>query len=278
MTWKRTMVETSRGTFEVFEKGQGRPLAVTHLYSEFNETGDYFAGAFVESHHVYLINLKECGSSDKASAPHELTMLESVLDLEAIRSTLGYESWDFAGHSTGGMLACVYGIYFSGSLDTLIIANAAAREYMTFSKDCIYNESHPEFHNMQSMIEGLKKEDLSSEARKELTVERTKLSLWKPQNYERYFNQGIEKEMSAVRMNFFSRELHTFDVTRKLKLIDAEVMVVSGAHDVQCPPSYSEEIAEAIPGAVHHRFLESNHYPHLEERLKYRQMITDYFD
>lgn len=278
MTWKRTMVETSRGTFEVFEKGQGSPLAVTHLYSEFNETGDYFAEAFVETHKVYLINLKECGRSDKASSPHEMTMLESVLDLEAIRIELGYECWNFAGHSTGGMLAVVYGIYFSESLDTLVIANAAAREYMTFSKDCIYNESHPKFDRMQSLIEQLKKQDLSDEERKELTVERTKLSLWNPQNYDHYFHTSIEKKMSAVRMNFFARELHTFDVMRKLALITAKTIVISGSYDVQCPPTYSEEIAEGISGAVLHRFLQSNHYPHLEEGQKFKQVIKAHFD
>ncbi|WLR46459.1 alpha/beta hydrolase [Halobacillus litoralis] len=273
MTWRRTMVKTDRGTFEVFEKGQGSPLAVTHLYSEFNETGDYFAEAFVESHKVYLINLKECGRTDKAISPHELTMLDSVLGLEAIRKALGYECWSFAGHSTGGMLAVVYGIYFSASLESLVIANAAAREYMTFSEGCIYNEAHPKFDEMQSLIEQLKKQDLSEAKRKELTVERTKLSLWKPQNYEHYFDRPIEKKMSAVRMNFFARELHTFDVTRKLGLITAKTVVISGQYDVQCPPSYSEEIAESIPGALHIQFHQSNHYPHLEEEQKFKQVI-----
>ncbi|MBX0358501.1 alpha/beta fold hydrolase [Halobacillus sp. Nhm2S1] len=278
MSWKQTMVETARGTFEVFEKGQESPLAVTHLYSEFNVTGDYFAEAFVESHTVYLINLKECGRTDKASSPHELTMLESVLDLEAIRKALGFECWSFAGHSTGGMLAVVYGIYFSESLETLVIANAAAREYMTFSEDCIYNEAHPEFDHMQSLIEQLKNQDLSEERRRELTVERTKLSLWKPQHYEHYFNRPIVKKMSAVRMNFFARELHTFDVTRKLGLITVKTLVISGKHDVQCPPSYSEEIVESVPGAIHLRFHQSNHYPHLEEEQKFNQVIRAHFD
>ncbi|MBM7646199.1 hypothetical protein JOD45_002425 [Scopulibacillus daqui] len=40
--WKRKMVNTSRGTFEVFFKGRGRPICVTHHYSEFNSSGDHF--------------------------------------------------------------------------------------------------------------------------------------------------------------------------------------------------------------------------------------------
>lgn len=44
--WKRQMLRTKRGTFELFTKGNGEPLCVTHHYSQFNETGDYFADVF----------------------------------------------------------------------------------------------------------------------------------------------------------------------------------------------------------------------------------------
>ncbi len=38
--WINHLLSTNRGTFEIFVKGEGEPLCVTHLYSEFNETGD----------------------------------------------------------------------------------------------------------------------------------------------------------------------------------------------------------------------------------------------
>lgn len=278
MAWKRSMVETDRGNFELFEKGKGPPLAVTHLYSEFNETGDYFAESFVASHRVCIINLKECGGTDRVKHPHELTILETALDLEAIREALGFSVWSFAGHSTGGMLGVVYGIYFSGSLEKLLLSSAAAREYMTFSPACIYHEEHPKFKQMQRLIEALKSEGLSEEKRKELTIERTKLSLHKPEKYQQYFSKPIHKKMSPVRMDFFARELHTFDVTRKLSLIDTPTLIVCGAYDVQCPLSYSEEMALAVPKGKLVVFEESNHYPHLEEAEKFTSMLTEHFD
>jgi proline iminopeptidase len=64
--WNQRLVETSRGTFEVFSKGEGEPICVTHHYSEFNETGDYFAESFTKIHQVYLVNLREAGNSAKA--------------------------------------------------------------------------------------------------------------------------------------------------------------------------------------------------------------------
>ena len=37
--WEQRFIETNRGTFELFEKGEGEPLAITHFYMAFNEKG-----------------------------------------------------------------------------------------------------------------------------------------------------------------------------------------------------------------------------------------------
>lgn len=278
MTWEHKMVATSRGEFEVFAKGVGDPLCVTHLYSEFNETGDYFAEAFTETNRVYLVNLRESGNSEKAQHPYELSMLESVYDLEAIRTALGFERWGFAGHSTGGMLGIVYGIYFSAHLHSLVIAGAAAREYMTFSKDCIYNPEHPQFLRMQELIENLKSPEATDRQKQQWKVERTKLSLANPDHYESYFSRPVTKKLSVVRMDFFNRELQLFDVTRKLHLIAAPTLIICGRQDVQCPIVYSQEMAELIPGAQLAVFENSNHYPFLEEKTQFHQIYKEHLD
>ncbi|RWZ58650.1 alpha/beta hydrolase [Halobacillus fulvus] len=277
-TWKRDMVKTERGEFELFTKGDGPPVCITHHYSEFNETGDYFADAFTETHQVFLVNLREAGRSPKADQPYQLSMLETVFDLEAVREALGYAMWGFAGHSTGGMLGVIYGIHFSASLAFNVIVSAAAREYMTFSKDCIYHSGHPKFQRMQDLIEALKRQDLSSDEREALKKERTKLSLYAPEKYEEIFSRNIDKKMSAARMNFFSRELHIYDVTRKLCLIQTPTLILCGRHDVQCPLNYSEEMQEGIQGSELVIFEESNHYPFLEEAEKFTEAIQRFFE
>jgi proline iminopeptidase len=55
--WVRNLVETPRGSFEVFIKGRGKPICVTHLYSSFNDSGDYFADALTENN-KRQVNLK----------------------------------------------------------------------------------------------------------------------------------------------------------------------------------------------------------------------------
>ena len=137
---------------------------------------------------------------------------------------------------------------------------------MTFSKDCIYNPEHPNYQIMQEYMEMLKQPGLSVAERSRVSTERTKLSLFQPDKHNQYFSLPIHKKMSVVRLNYFSRELHVFDVTRKLKLITAPALILCGRHDVQCPVSYSFEMAEEIPQSQLEIFEESNHYPFLEEK------------
>ncbi|SET93258.1 proline iminopeptidase [Salinibacillus kushneri] len=212
-----------------------------------------------------MINLREAGHSEKAKEPYQLSFLETIFDIEAIREELGFERWGFAGHSTGGMLGIIYGIYFSNSLNFNVIVGAAAREYMTFSKDCIYNPKHSEFTRMQELNETLKRLDIHSKRRIELKVERTKLSLFDPEKYDELFSENISKGMSAIRMDFFSRELQVYDVTKKLEFISTPTLILCGRYDVQCPVKYSIEMEEGIPNSKLVIFEKSNHYPFLEE-------------
>ncbi|WP_409251972.1 alpha/beta fold hydrolase [Bacillus sp. SCS-153A] len=272
--WVRRIIETPRGSFEIFTAGEGNPVCVTHHYSVFNETGDYFADEFTNTHQVILVNLREAGNSEKAHEHYQLSMLETIFDLEAIREALGYNQWIFAGHSTGGMLGIVYGIYFSDSLAGLVAVGAAARDYYTFSKECIYHSAHPLFQVMQDYNEKMKRDDLSTGERKEISIQRTKLSLYHPDHYHDYFNKNIHKGLSAIRMNFMNRELQMFDVTRKLKLITAPVLIMCGKHDVQCPLEFSEEMAEGIPNAELSIFERSGHYPFLEEKELFHEKVS----
>ncbi|MCP3026428.1 alpha/beta fold hydrolase [Halobacillus sp. A5] len=274
--WERNLLDTSRGAFEIFIKGKGAPMCVTHLYSVFNQTGDYFAEAFTSTHQVFLVNLRETGYSEKAKEPYQLSMLEAIFDLEAIRKELGIVKWGFAGHSTGGMLGVIYGIYYSESLNFNVIVGAAAREYMTFSKDCIYNSEHPKFDRMQELNEALKRKDLLLKEKNELKIERTKMSLLAPEKYDELFSLNIHKGLSAIRMNFFSRELQVYDVTRKLELISTPSLIICGRYDVQCPLMYSVEMVESIPNSKLVIFEQSSHYPFLEEKEKFINVFDSF--
>ncbi|MCA0171086.1 alpha/beta fold hydrolase [Bacillus sp. RAR_GA_16] len=274
--WEQRFVQTERGRFEVYVKGNGPPLCVTHLYSEFNESGDYFADGFTKDHTVYLVNLKDAGNSDSVRAAYEYFMFETVFDLESIREALQIKRWVFAGHSTGGMLGCLYGIHASRSLDALLMVGAAAREYATSSSACIYHIDHPNHEMMQQFIERLKDPNLEQNKRQKIAEERTKLSLYRPDDYRSFFSKPIHKKMSAARMNFFAREILQFDVTKQLHVVNTPTFIACGRFDVQCPLPFSEEMANFIPLAQLVIFEESNHYPFLEEKVSFELSVQEF--
>ncbi|MCU4763794.1 alpha/beta hydrolase [Bacillus cereus] len=275
--WKQQMINTKRGTFELFTKGNGEPLCITHHYSQFNETGDYFADVFTATHCVLLINLRGAGNySAKAQVENELSMIETIHDLEAIQETLQLPTWHFAGHSTGGMLGLLYAITYPKSLQSLVVVGAAASNY-TETPFCIYHPEHPQFHYMQQLIENLKSPHLTNEERKELSTKRTKLSLYKPENYNSYFDKPIKKTMSASRMNAFAHEYPAFDLREHLPSIQTKTLIICGRHDVQCPLQYSIEMHKGIRNSTFVTFEESNHYPFLEEATHFTSTTRTFY-
>lgn len=164
--WEQKYIETPRGRFELFTCGKGEPLCVTHLYSEFNERGYYFADAFAGNFKVYLVNLKEAGHSCKVNHNAELSMSEAANDLEAIREAVGLKQWAFAGHSTGGMLGLVYAMLFPGSLSKLMTGGAAARRGYMEHGGSMYCPSSPLNKRLIEIFTILKSPDAAIEEKR----------------------------------------------------------------------------------------------------------------
>lgn len=155
---------------------------------------------------------------------------------------------DFAEHSTGGMIGLLDGVLHQPSLDAFIIVGAAARDY-TGTVECIYNEDHPKYAEMQQYQLALTEPHITATQKEQLTMNRIQLSLYEPEKYPQYFTGSIHKGISGARLNFFSREAVLFDLTRKLKHISIPTIICCGCHDVQCPVEYSKEIHQEIPSS-----------------------------
>jgi len=274
--WKREILDTPRGKFEIFLKGEGEPTCITHLYSEFNELGYYFADEFTDYFKVILVNLREAGNSCKAEKEYLLSMDEAVYDLEAIRDTLGYNKWAFGGHSTGGMLGLKYGIIAQNSLTKLIVGGAAASYKYMEHPDSMYCHKSPLNKRLLEILEILK----TSKNRKErvsASKEWTNMSLYNPDKREQYFKKPSSGKTIAKRLDYYSyTELPTFDLVSQLKDIIVPVFVYGGAHDAQCPFVFSEEIHLNLHNAVLFKFNFSNHSPFMEEKEKFKQMISKF--
>lgn len=277
--WKQAVIETGRGAFEYFQKGKGKPLCVTHYYSDFNATGDLFADTFTPHFSVYLVNLKGAGRSSAIQEGEDIGFLETVKDLEAIREALGLPVWSFAGHSTGGMVGLVYGLAFRSSLHQLfLVGTEASKEYM-FADGCIYRQDHPQFDRMQELLNQIQDIDAPEEVRTALGKERKALSLYDSTSYDAVFPTTIHKKTAVDRLNYFAhKEIQKFDIVDQLSRIEVPTWIACGKYDVQCPASCSQTIYRGIPHSELHIFEKSNHYPFAEEIVLFQTALESFIE
>ncbi|MFC4559201.1 alpha/beta fold hydrolase [Virgibacillus kekensis] len=276
--WQQKIIITDRGQFEVFVAGQGVPLCVTHLYSEFNERGNYFADMFVENFTVYLVNLKGAGNSSSISLDKELSMRETVKDLEAIRIALNLEKWSFAGHSTGGILGLIYAANYPDLLNRLMVGGASATNDYMEHKDSMYSYKNSKNARLKEIFSILNSSEATREEKQQASREWTEMSLYDPTRFDKYFSKPSSGKVVRKRLDYYSyEELPNYDIRDDIQNITTPTIVYCGKHDSQCPLVYSEEIHRLAPDSKLYIFEKSNHSPFLEEKEKFKEMVRDFW-
>lgn len=274
--WKQRLIETERGTFEVFEKGEGEPLAVTHLYSEYDERGNAFANPFTAYYHVYLINLRGAGKSVVADTHEQYSMDKTVLDLEAIRLALDLKKWGFAGHSTGGMLALKYAVNYPSSLTKIIAGGTAASIEYSADPASIYCRENPHFNRIVEIMNRLDTPDVPIEERRAISREWNLMSFYTEEKMDAAYKKPNSGKTVGDRLTYFRTvDCKTFDVREQLQSVLLPAFIYSGQHDAQCPHKFGVEIAERLPNAQFTSFEKSNHYPFFEEEEEFEQFVEN---
>lgn len=274
MMWSQRLLDTERGAFELFEAGQGEPLAVTHLYSAYDERGNAFANPFTSNYRVYLINLRGCGNSVQAENDFQYSMDESVKDLEAIRKTLGFEQWGFSGHSTGGMLALKYAILEPQSLTRIIAGGAAASIEYASNPDSIYCSKNVHFNRIVDIMNQFNNPSTPRERRQELGYEWALMSYYSEDKLKEALTKPNSGKIVGDRLDYFRKiECATYDVRKDLLNVIVPSYIYAGKYDAQCPYIYGEEIANLIPNAILTTFERSNHNPFSEEEEKFQVFV-----
>lgn len=274
--WEQQLIETTRGIFEVFTKGEGKPLCVTHLYSEYNANGNRFAEMFVPYYKVHLVNLRGCGNSTDDVSVFNYGMKDSVADLEALRTALGYDAWGFAGHSTGGMLALDYAILHPESVEFIVAGGlCASAEYMHHPAS-IYCKENPNNKRILEILAMLADPSSTIEQRRAGSKEWALMSLYKEQSYGNMISRPNSGKTVSKRLDYFSYiELPEFDLRPQLPTVKTKAYIYGGLYDAQCPYEFAVEAADLLANATLTTFAESNHHPVIEEEEKFSEFVRN---
>lgn len=272
--WQQNFIETERGTFEYYTAGEGEPLAITHSYMAFDERGNLFANPFTDYYKVYLINSRGAGLSVKAEKDEQLSMKETIKDLEAIRGTLKIKKWAFAGHSTGGMLALQYAVDASKSLNKIIPGCTAASKEYAAHEDCIYSSSNENFDRIIEIMELLNNPETVKEERQRLGQEWDLMSYYSEDKLIEARKRPNSGRTVGENLDYFRKiEVKSYDVRKELENIEIPVYIFAGRYDSQCPVEFGIEINEFIPHSKLTIFEQSNHNPFIEEEEKFKEFV-----
>ena len=272
--WEQRLIETTRGTFEYFVKGNGEPLAITHFYMAFNEKGNWFANPFTEHYQVFLINVRGAGNSPVIETDEQMNLEEIILDLEAIREALHIPKWAFAGHSTGGMLALQYAVLNQESLTKCICGCSAASKAYASHPNSIYCPENPNFNRMIEIMEALNNPNTIQEERSKLSFEWTMMSFVNEEKLKHALTLPSGGRTIGKALDYFRKvAVKSFDLRKDLPTIQVDTYVFGGKYDAQCPIEFSCEIANLIPTSELTIFEQSNHNPFVEEEQAFMDFV-----
>ena len=272
--WEQKLIETPRGTFEYFVKGNGEPLAITHFYMAFNEKGNWFANPFTDYYQVFLINVRGAGNSPAIELDEQMNLEEIILDLEAIREALHIPKWAFAGHSTGGMLALQYAVLKQQSLTKCICGCSAASKAYASHPNSIYCAENKKFNRIIEIMESLNNPRTTQEKRKALDFEWAMMSFVNEEKLKHALTIPNSGRTIGRALDYFRKvAVKSFDLRKELLSIQVDTYVFGGKHDAQCPIEFSYEIAELIPTSELTIFEQSNHNPFVEEQEAFMDFV-----
>lgn len=228
---------------------------------------------------VYLVNLRGCGHSTDDLSNYNYSMQDSVKDLEAIRKALHIDTWGFAGHSTGGMLALKYAIMNPKSLEFIVAGGLCASSDYMRHVGSMYCKENPNNKRILEILAMLKDPASTIEDRRAGSKEWALMSLYQEHSYDNMVSRPNSGKTVSKRLDYFSyEELPSYDLRPQLPEVKTRAYIYGGLYDAQCPYEYAEEAAQLLGNATLMTFNESNHHPCIEEEEAFVQFVKGIFN
>jgi proline iminopeptidase len=215
----------------------------------------------------------------RSAAPDDWTSVDHATwtgDADALRDHLGDERIVLFGHSYGGFLALEYALRYPDRLDGLILCTtgpAFAHQEVAIAN--AQERGTPD--QVQTLFDLLSRpvaqtSDLRSGIKAILPI---------------YFHDPDEAPLDRItdEMTFcvqaFNRAsfhcLPHYDVRDRLSEIDVPALVLGGRDDWIMPPAHSvEPLGASLPNAEATIFERSGHFPFIEERPLFAEVVTDW--
>lgn len=232
---------------------------------------------------VTIIAIHPRGSGLSGDSPEGAYRLEDyAADVDALRQHLGLDRPVIAGWSHGGMVAQQYAVTYPHHLSRLILIETAAffGDFLSDVEAAVAEFRHEPWY--AASFEALQKEWAG-----EYETDEDMVALWADE-VKFYFKRFDERARAyhdrtkdlpiriAPLKAFNDNEAPTMDLRPSLAKVLAPTLIIVGRHDFITNVAMAEEMAKNLAEARVVVFEDSGHFPLVEEREKFYQVIRDF--
>lgn len=278
------MLACINGTKIYYEKvGQGIPIMVMHGGLGFDHT--YFQPwleALANKATLIFFDHRGNGLSDRPDSFDGITHQTWIEDADALREYLGYDRIVLLGHSYGGYLAQDYALRFGQNLLGLVLCSTApVIDYPDVIMENARKRSTPE--QLDTIKRVFSEPIADDETMREdwLTVLPIYFfgsnAMYDPALGTMMDAHTIYSAAAFNHGNFVT--LPQFNALPRLGEIQVPTLVITGIDDWVTPVAEGgKRIHDAIPNSQLVVFEETGHWPFIEKKAYFRQVLVDWLD
>jgi proline iminopeptidase len=237
---------------------------LSHIYMLQNDVWTRLA----RNRQIVFYDQRGTGKSKHVKPDASWGMDAQVADMEAVRAKFGFQKFDLAGDSYGGLLAMAYAAAHPEHIEKLILSDSAAPAW----KD-IVRVLPDVFPDVLEQIAAREKSSAGSPDADQRIRDHFLMLFYSEANRDAYLagvkDLGSVPQVSAA----VQKATRTLDLTPELPKFKFPTMVITGRYDMNVTPVTAWNIYKAIPGAKFVVFEKSGHLPSYEEPDKYVQVV-----
>lgn len=227
-------------------------------------------GPFEAHFTVVYYDPRGSGASQAPESATELHVDALVDDLEELRLHLGLEDFALIGHSHGGFLSLHYALRHPRRVSRLIALNAQLVGVPPHPEERDALPDHDLFGPAMAAFETAGGFDALFSARTDreatdLLEIMAPLYFQNPDGVSGFRRFLSVRDVPVRTMQAVSAADGGFPLDGRLRRLDVPTLVVSGRHDIFCPPSGARTLAETLPHARLLMMEGSGHFPWVEE-------------
>lgn len=241
----------------VLIKGEGAPIVFLH--GPMGQEWPGFLDDLAESYRV--IAPAHAGSVDVDDLDRLDGFSDLVLYYDDLFNALGLENFVLIGHSFGGAVAAEYAATFPVRVDQLVLIDAMG----------LWNDNYPvEDHLLASEAQraGLFYHDPVGKA----AVEHQAM----PSDPDAGREAMIAQIQALASTSHFIHPIPERGLTRRLRRITSEALVVWGAQDRLIPPAYADMFVAGLSRARSELVSDAGHLPHVEQRASVSRTVLEF--